>query len=146
MLKIFIVMVTLGMLLPQHTTLAQTTGDEQAVHQTVLNYVDALYRGNAELLRASVHKDIRKTGFLVAEGGAEYQRQRTDRGDLEKYAKAVGAGGAFSADADKEIAILDVQKHTAIAKLTAIWGTEYLILVKEEGQWVIMTVVWEGLS
>ncbi len=146
MFRILIVTATLVMLLPRQATLAQTNSDERAVHQTVLNYVDALYQGNVEQLRASVHKDIRKTGFLRAEGQAEYHRQRSNRRDLETYARAVQAGGAFSADADKEIAVLDVQNQTAIAKLTAIWGTEYLILVKEEGEWVVMTVVWEGPS
>ncbi len=144
MFRILMVTATIVMLWPPQATLAQTNSDEQAVHQAVLNYVDALYQGNVELLRASIHRDIRKTGFLLAEGHEEYNRQRTDRGDLEQYARAVQAGGAFSADADKEIAVLDVQNHTAIAKLTAIWGTEYLILVKDEGQWVVMTVVWEN--
>ena len=46
-------------------------------------------------------------------------------------------------NAPKTITIFDVQDQTASAKLTAFWGTDYLLLAKENGRWVITHVLWQ---
>jgi hypothetical protein len=33
--------------------------------------------------------------------------------------------------------LFDVQDQTASAKLTAWWGTDYLLLAKDHGRWII---------
>lgn len=38
----------------------------------------------------------------------------------------------------------DVQDQTASAKLTAWWGTDYLLLAKEKGRWMIIAVLWQS--
>ena len=45
--------------------------------------------------------------------------------------------------APKEIELLDVQDQTAAAKLTAWWGTDYLLLAKYDGRWMIVHVLWQ---
>ena len=61
------------------------------------------------------------------------------------FANDVRAGRQRTpANAPKEIQIFDVQDQTASAKLTAWWGTDYLLLAKEQGRWMITAVVWQG--
>jgi hypothetical protein len=38
-----------------------------------------------------------------------------------------------------------VQDQTAAAKLTASWGTDYLLLGKFDGTWMITSVIWQSL-
>ncbi len=60
------------------------------------------------------------------------------------YAEAVKAGRSKTPpNAPKDIAIYDVQDQTASAKLTAWWGTDYLLLAKENGRWMITHVLWQ---
>ena len=51
---------------------------------------------------------------------------------------------AWLKNAPKDIAIYDVQDQTASAKLTAWWGTDYLLLAKENGRWMITHVLWQS--
>ena len=39
--------------------------------------------------------------------------------------------------------MFDVQDQTASAKLTAYWGTDYFLLAKYDGQWMIRQVMWQ---
>ena len=39
--------------------------------------------------------------------------------------------------------IFDVQDQTASAKLTAWWGTDYLLLARYDGRWMIREVLWQ---
>ena len=47
--------------------------------------------------------------------------------------------------APKRIELFDVQDQTASAKLTASWGTDYLLLGKYNGKWMISSVMWQSL-
>ena len=46
----------------------------------------------------------------------------------------------------KKVDVLDVQDKTAAAKCTAWWGTDYLLLAKQNGKWVITHVLWQSPS
>ena len=61
------------------------------------------------------------------------------------YANGVRAGrNRTPVGAPKEITVYDVQDQTANAKLTAWWGTDYLLLAKESGRWMIIAVLWQS--
>lgn len=47
-------------------------------------------------------------------------------------------------DSPKMVLVLDVMKVTAAAKVTALWGSDYLLLSKRNGKWMIEEVIWEG--
>ena len=51
--------------------------------------------------------------------------------------------GEDPANAPKQIVVFDVQDQTASAKLTAYWGTDYFLLAKYDGQWMIRPVMWQ---
>lgn len=46
----------------------------------------------------------------------------------------------------KNVEVFDIQDHTASAKVTAVWGTDYLHLGKLNGKWVILNVLWQSPS
>src|ERR1051325_9660367 len=48
------------------------------------------------------------------------------------------------ANAPREITIFEVQDQTASAKLEAWWGTDYLLLGKVRGRWMISHVLWQS--
>ena len=61
------------------------------------------------------------------------------------YARGVRDGRTKTpAGAPKEIAVFDVQDQTASAKLTAWWGTDYLLLGRHDGRWMITHVLWQS--
>ncbi len=65
--------------------------------------------------------------------------------EFHAYANRVKArGGGAPPNASKHIEIFDVQDQTASAKLTARWGTDYHLLARYDGRWMITHVLWQS--
>jgi len=44
----------------------------------------------------------------------------------------------------KKVEVLDCLDQTAAAKLHAWWGTDYILLAKLNGKWMITHVLWQS--
>jgi len=44
----------------------------------------------------------------------------------------------------KKVEVLDCLDQTASAKLHAWWGTDYILLAKMNGKWMITHVLWQS--
>ena len=54
------------------------------------------------------------------------------------------SGNQTTAGSPKEVVIFEVSDKTASAKVTAVWGIDYLSLMKENGKWMIVNVLWQS--
>ena len=136
---------TFMMLLVINFTNAQTT-DKQGVEKACMNYIEGFYEGDQEKLKASVQPTLNKFGFWKSKETGEYKQQNYMT--FEKalgYAKNVKEKKQFSkADAPKKVQVLDISNSIAVAKVTAFWGVDYMLLSKREDKWMIEQVIWEG--
>jgi hypothetical protein len=62
---------------------------------------------------------------------------------LVDLAKTYNKGGRVPKDSVKEVVVFDVSDQTASAKLTAVWGIDYIHLAKYEGKWKFVNVLWQ---
>lgn len=53
------------------------------------------------------------------------------------------AAGREAVRQPKEVVVFDVRNQTASAKVTAMWGVDYMHLAKHEGRWKILNIVWQ---
>jgi hypothetical protein len=126
-------------------TAAQSSAEREAVRLAVLDYVEGFYEGDTTRLVRSVWPEVRKWGYYRGAAGAPYQGMAMPYANFMEFANGVKAGrNRPPAGAPKEIALLDVQDQTAAAKLTAWWGTDYLLLARERGRWMIVEVLWQS--
>jgi hypothetical protein len=125
---------------------AQNQADHRAVREAVLDYVEAIYEVKPERIARSVHPTLVKQGMARGADGNTY------RGPLPmNYQQLYDLAATWNKDnrnadpatAPKVIEVYDVQDATAMAKLTASWGTDYFQLMKLEGKWMIMQIVWQ---
>jgi hypothetical protein len=125
---------------------AQSQADHRAVREAVLDYVEAIYEVKPERIARSVHPTLDKQGMARGADGNAY------RGPLPmNYQQLYDLAATWNKDnrnadpatAPKVIEVYDVQDATAMAKLTASWGTDYFQLMKLEGKWMIMQIVWQ---
>jgi hypothetical protein len=124
---------------------AQTPADREAVRAAVLDYVEGFYEGDTTRLVRSVWSEVRKYGYWRAKPDAPYAGEAMPFAEFMAYANRVKSGRSRTpAGAPKDILIFDVQDQTASAKLTAWWGTDYLLLAKEAGRWMIIEVLWQS--
>ena len=123
-----------------------TATDRDGVKQAVLDYVEGFYEGDTTKLQRSLRPELAKYGFWKAKDSTRYAGSQMTFTEALAYARRVRAQSRPTpATAPKLVELLDVQDQTASAKLTAWWGTDYLLLAKYDGRWMISHVVWQSL-
>ena len=118
--------------------------DEPRVRAAVLDYALGLYEGEPERVERSVHPELTKIGFYrrpdAAEFGAPSPMTRAQLVDLAERGVATPPEGS----PPPAIEVYDVLDVTACVKLTAFWGTDYMLLAKEDGKWTIRQILWQS--
>jgi len=121
------------------------TGDREAVRRAVLDYVEGFYEGDSAKLAHSVRPEIFKYGFWKARDSTRYAGEQMKYQEFFDYARRVKQNNRQAPPtAPKTVEVYDVQNQTASAKLTAFWGTDYLLLGKYDGTWMISSVMWQS--
>ena len=119
-------------------------GDRAAVRRAVLDYVEGFYEGDTAKLLRSVWPQVRKYGYGGGPGGYEGEAMAFPAGFVG-YANGVRTGRYKTPpNARKDVTVYDVQDQTASAKLDAWWGSDYLLLARENGRWMITHVLWQS--
>lgn len=141
-MKKWILMIAALVLLPS-AALAQTDAEREAVKQAVLDYVEGIYTVDASRIERSVHPELAKRGFFVKKGETAYSSGVMTFQQLVDVARTYNKDGRVPKDAPKEVVIFDISDQTASAKLTAVWGIDYIHLAKYYGKWKFVNVLWQ---
>ena len=116
----------------------QATPDREGVRRAVLDYVEGFYEGDTAKLVRSIRPEVHKYGFWVPRDSSRYAGEAMPWSEFLAYAERIRQRGTPApATAPKEITVFDVLDQTASAKLTAWWGTDYLLLARYDGRWMI---------
>ena len=137
-------LLTMAMATGQAQAPASAAADREAVRQAALNYIDALYQAKPELVEKSVHPDLSKRGYFRKQG------EKTFSNALMSYQQLHDLAGTWNKDgkrplatAPREVVIYEVLNQTASAKITALWGIDYMHLAKYDGTWKIVNILWQ---
>jgi len=133
-----------GAVLISGVATAQPAADREAVRQAALDYVDGLYKAEPSLIERSVHPGLTKHGFWRKPADTVYEPQTT-----MTYQQLVALAEKWNKDGKrdlsiKQIEVLDVLDQTAVAKIVANWGIDYMQLAKYEGRWKIVNILWQA--
>ena len=122
-----------------------TVADREEVRRAVLDYVEGFYEGDSAKLARSIRPEVYKFGFWKGRDATSYAGSQMTWPQFFAYARGVKENNRQAPPtAPKRIELYDVQDQTASAKLTASWGTDYLLLGKYNGKWMISHVMWQG--
>jgi len=123
-----------------------TLADREAVKRAVLDYVEGFYEGDSAKLARSIRPEVYKFGFWKARDSTRYAGTQMTWPEFFSYARNVKQNNRQAPPtASKRVELYDVQDQTASAKLTASWGTDYLLLGKYDGKWMISSVMWQSV-
>ena len=119
------------------------TADREAVRLAALDYVEGVYNVEPERIERSVHPNLVKRGFYKDAAAGPYIESPMT------YEQLVKLAGNWNKEKKRDISIkqvdvLDVLDQTAVAKVTANWGIDYMLLAKFEGRWKITQIVWQS--
>ena len=118
--------------------------DREHVQRAALDYLEGFYEGDTVKIVRAFRPDMYKYGFFRDSTGKYGGSQMTFAAAIA-YAKRVKSQNRpVNPSWPKQVDIYEVQDQTASAKVTAWWGTDYLLLAKYEGKWQITHVLWQG--
>lgn len=124
---------------------AASQAETAAVRRVALDYLEGFYEGDTAKLVRALRPEMFKYGFWKAKGASSYAGERMSYDEAIGYARRVKASNRPTpATAPKEVTIYEVQDQTASAKVRASWGTDYLLLGKYDGRWMISHILWQG--
>jgi Putative lumazine-binding len=128
---------------PAVPTAQSASNDREAVRQAALDYVDGIYNVKPELIERSVHPTLVKRGFYKKDAATPYAEMPMTYEQLVKLAGTWNKDGKRDTTI-KEVAVLEVLDQTAVAKVTAMWGIDYMLLGKYDGRWKIVQILWQS--
>ncbi|WP_207504560.1 nuclear transport factor 2 family protein [Telluribacter humicola] len=122
------------------------TEDLAAVKQACFNYIDAFYKVDTTLAYQSIHPSLQKRGFSYSMKDNNYSRQlEMPFPALISLAKVWNKdGNRTNAQSPREVEVFEIADKTASAKVKAVWGIDYIHLMKENGTWYIVNVLWQS--
>ena len=120
---------------------AQTNEDEKAIRAVILDYVNSFYLADSAKVIASVHPQLAKRGFYKRDNA--YREATMSFQEMKRLCMRWNKSRNIPADAPKDITVFEIQEKIASAKVRALWGTDYFHLLKDNGQWKIIQVLWQ---
>ncbi len=122
----------------------QTQKDTLEITQVALDYIESQHNVNPEQFERSAHpRMVKRTFWTNKTTGKEYLRETfTDAMILlaETYNLE---GDGFPENPKKEVIILDIYDRTASVKLIADEWIDYMHIVKLNGKWQLVNVLWQ---
>ena len=122
---------------------AQTPADREAVRSAALDYVEGVYNVQPERIKRSVHPSLVKRGYSKRSADTPYVETSMTFDQLVNLAATWNKEGKRDLSV-KKVEVLEVLDQTAVAKVTAAWGVDYMLLGKYDGQWKIQQILWQS--
>jgi putative lumazine-binding protein len=121
---------------------AADASDLAAIRQTAMDYLQGWYEADAERMRRALHPELAKRAILHDRQTGERRFSQLNR---EQMVEKTAQGGGNDTPSDKryyEVSILDVCDNVASVKAVSYEYVDYLHVVRDEGRWTIMNVLW----
>lgn len=110
------------------------------------DYLDGFYQGDTAKLISCLNPELYKFGYLRNKETGKYDPygQMTWRQAIDYSGRVLAKKNFAKTDAPKKVEVLDIMHAIAVAKITAWWGVDYILLSKHAETWIIDQVLWEG--
>ena len=123
---------------------AYSQTDEEQVERACMNYIEGFYEGDVDKLKSCLQPSLNKFGFRKKDGKFGDPIPLSYEDALKMAERKKESGNVTSDKAPKIVEVLEVKEHIAVAKVTAVWGVDYMLLSKRTGEWMIEQVIWQG--
>ncbi|RXM52565.1 MULTISPECIES: nuclear transport factor 2 family protein [unclassified Chryseobacterium] len=127
-----------------HWIPAQTKQDTLNIKQAALDYIESQHSPSPSRMERALHpRMVKRTFWKDKATGKEYLRE-TNTESMVLLAESYNKNGdKFPASPKKEIKLLDISDKAASVKLLADEWIDYMHLVKLNGSWKIVNVLWQ---
>jgi hypothetical protein len=122
-------------------TLAQTAADSAAIRATALDYIEGWYTNDAARMERALHPKLAKRMVWADSTGKSHVVDLT----AQQLVQGTRSHPLVPAtERRKDVQILNVFGNAAVVRIDAQEWVDYLQLIKWNGSWKIINVVWEN--
>lgn len=126
------------------TLQAQTAQDTLEIRRVALAYLEAQHIPNPKLMEGALHpRMVKRSVFKNKATQKDYVSEYFAENMIILAESYNVKGDKFPKNPKKELKLLDVSTRTASVKLTADAWIDYLHIVKTNGEWKIINVLWQ---
>lgn len=128
---------------PSSGLIAQTAADSAAIRGAALDYIEGWFDGDPDRMARSLHPELIKR-IVVSDDVTE--REWIDGMGVTKLVGGTRRGfGREIPEEDRrtDMTIFDITGRASTVKLDAGPWVDYMHLVRVDGEWKILNVLWE---
>jgi hypothetical protein len=119
-----------------------SAADDAAIRKVVLDYAEGWYTGDAVRMERALHPELVKRAILRDEKTGRPYVQPTSASAMVRMTES-GVGKLKPGEVmDNQIEVLDVYGDAAAAKALSPHYLDYVQLVRWQGEWKILNVLW----
>ncbi|WP_264524546.1 nuclear transport factor 2 family protein [Flavobacterium sp. N502536] len=123
---------------------AQTAQDSLDIKRVALAYIEAQHNPNPKLMEGALHPRLVKRSVFRSKAAKKDYVSEYFTENMVLLAETYNAkGDKFPKNPRKEVKLLDVSARTASVKLIADAWIDYMHVVKTNGEWKIINVLWQ---
>ena len=127
-----------------HCLLCQSVQDTNDIKRAALDYIESQHNLDPKQMEQALHpRMVKRTFWKDKPTGKDYLRETSAESMIllaESYNKEKDK---FPTHPKKEVIILDATERIASVKLIADEWIDYMHLVKNNGKWTIINVLWQ---
>jgi putative lumazine-binding protein len=122
---------------------AQTAADSTGIRAAALDYAEGWYAGDGDRMARAVHPELVKRILVTDTATGRAFVQTMGASALVNGARHGYGKSTLPERQLKDVRILDVFGNAAVAKVVMADWIDYLQLVRADGRWQIVNVLWE---
>lgn len=135
------VLVALALLLPAALP-AQTRDDTLGIRAAAMDYIEGWWAGDADRMARALHPALVKR-IMNADTAGNVWLGEMGASQLVRNVRIGGGTRTPPAARRTDYRLLDIFQNAAAARIDAGGWIDYLQLIKWQGRWVIVNVLWE---
>jgi hypothetical protein len=118
------------------------TGDEVAIRMAAMDYAEGWFDGDVERMERCLHPKLAKRAIERRSDNGEESFHDLTKDDMIRYTRE---GVGMDVPRDRlyyKVDILDVYEEVAIVRVETYPYLDYLQLLQDNGQWLIVNVLY----
>lgn len=138
---------TLLLLLVSATVTAQDyQKDLDEITKAAYGYMDIFYKADTTLAYQYLDQSLRKVGWRYSQELKKYSANKELPFEkvLELALRLKKNPIPQDENTPREVEILEANDKIAMVKVVGTWGMDYLSMVKLNGQWKIINIIWQS--
>lgn len=143
MLEKTILLAGVALLLPA-VAHSQTPADTADIRATALDYIEGWYAADGARMERALHPELAKRNVSTDPTRRRSRLIQMSALTLVQGTRAGGGQDIPQPQRKEDVRILDIYEGAASVKVTAASWIDYMHMVRWNGQWKIINVLWEN--